>query len=264
MVVFHGSAPIWPKKFWPNSLKGATSPGMTEKTKNEFGLEAERRAFFGRRSSHKLYSTQQKLVEELLPHIEIDLEKGQPDLNRLFGDRVQAPLFLEIGYGGGEHLARHARTHPENNYIGCEPFMGGVGKMLSYIDRQALENVRLYREDALHLLRALPANAVSGAYLLYPDPWPKKKHHKRRFVNPVTLGQLARILKPGAEFRVATDIEDYATWVLAHIVRSDEFSWHPKAASEWRTPWADWEPTRYEQKAKREGRASFYFSFYRK
>ena len=116
---------------------------MTEKTKNEFGLEAERRAFFGRRSSHKLYSTQQKLVEELLPHIEIDLEKGQPDLNRLFGDRVQAPLFLEIGYGGGEHLARHARTHPENNYIGCEPFMGGVGKMLSYIDRQALENAAL-------------------------------------------------------------------------------------------------------------------------
>ncbi|AVX02756.1 tRNA (guanine(46)-N(7))-methyltransferase [Maritalea myrionectae] len=237
---------------------------MTEKTKNEFGLEAERRAFFGRRSSHKLYSTQQKLVEELLPHIEIDLEKGQPDLNRLFGDRVQAPLFLEIGYGGGEHLARHAQTHLENNYIGCEPFMGGVGKMLSYIDRQALENVRLYREDALHLLRALPANAVSGAYLLYPDPWPKKKHHKRRFINPVTLGQLARILKPGAEFRVATDIEDYAAWVLAHIVRSDEFSWHPKAANEWRTPWSDWEPTRYEQKAKREGRASFYFSFYRK
>ncbi len=237
---------------------------MTEKNKTDFGLEAERRAFFGRRSTHKLYSTQQKLVDELLPHIEIDLEKGAPDLKQLFGDRSDAPLFLEIGFGGGEHLARHAKAKPAQNFIGCEPFMGGVGKMLAAIDQDELENVRLYREDALHLLRALPDRSVAGAYLLYPDPWPKKRHHKRRFVNPVTLGELARILKPGAEFRVATDIDDYATWVLAHMVRRDDFAWQPKHASEWRTPWVDWQPTRYEQKAKREGRSSFYFSFYRK
>ncbi|WP_424983273.1 tRNA (guanosine(46)-N7)-methyltransferase TrmB [Maritalea sp. S77] len=237
---------------------------MTEKNKSDFGLEAERRAFFGRRSTHKLYSTQQKLVEELLPHIEIDLDKDALDLKQLFGTKAEAPLFLEIGFGGGEHLARHAKAKPAQNFIGCEPFMGGVGKMLSAIAQDELENVRLYREDALHLLRALPDQSIAGAYLLYPDPWPKKRHHKRRFVNPVTLGELSRVLKPGAEFRVATDIDDYATWVLAHMVRRDDFTWQPEKASEWRQPWADWAPTRYEQKAKREGRDSYYFSFYRK
>lgn len=236
---------------------------MTEKDQNQFGLEAERRAFFGRRSTHKLYPTQQKLVEELLPQIEIDLDKGALDISALYPDAPNAPLYLEVGFGGGEHLARHAKTHAGRNYIGCEPFMGGVGKMLSQIDREKLKNVRLYREDALHLLRALPDKALDGAFLLYPDPWPKKKHHKRRFVNPVTLGELSRVLKPGAEFRVATDIDDYATWVLAHMVRRDDFIWRPEKAGEWRQPWADWSPTRYEQKAKREGRDSYYFSFYR-
>lgn len=237
---------------------------MTEKNKTDFGLEAERRAFFGRRSTHKLYSTQQKLVDELLPSLEIDLTIGAPDLKQLFGPRAEAPLCLEIGFGGGEHLARQAKSKPDQNFIGCEPFMGGVGKMLAAIAEDELENVRLYREDALHLLRVLPDQSIAGAYLLYPDPWPKKRHHKRRFINPVTLGELARIFSPGAEFRVATDIEDYATWVLAHMVRRDDFEWRPKTASEWRTPWADWHPTRYEQKAKREGRSSFYFSFFRK
>ncbi|MCF4097005.1 tRNA (guanosine(46)-N7)-methyltransferase TrmB [Maritalea mediterranea] len=236
---------------------------MIEKNKSDFGLEAERRAFFGRRSTHKLTPTQQKLMDELMPNIEIRLEEAALDPATLF-QNAQAPLMLEIGYGGGEHLARHAKANPDKNFIGCEPFIDGVGKMLAKIDADGLNNVRLYREDALHLLRALPDQSIAGAYLLYPDPWPKKRHHKRRFINPVTLGELSRLLKPGAEFRVATDIDDYATWVLAHMVRRDDFVWQPQKASEWRDPWTDWEPTRYEEKARREGRSSYYFSFYRK
>lgn len=230
--------------------------------KEEFGLEAERKAFFGRRSAHKLYSTQKRLSEELLPQITIDLPESELDLSTTFGNAAQSN-FIEIGYGGGEHLARQAKGNRQANFIGCEPFLGGIGKMLAAIDQDDLSNVRLYTDDALHLLRMLPEAQFDGAFLLYPDPWPKKKHNKRRFINPVTLSALARIIKPGGEFRVATDIDDYATWTLAHILRHDDFDWPQIDTDSWRTPWEGWEPTRYEQKAKREGRSSFYFSFIR-
>lgn len=231
--------------------------------KADYGPEAERKAFFGRRSAHKLHPTQQRLADELLPKVKLQLADGPLSLENAFEQQRQKN-FIEIGYGGGEHLARQAQNNRDANYIGCEPFIGGIGKMLAAIDDAELKNVKLYTDDALHLIKALPEASFDGAYLLYPDPWPKKRHHKRRFVNPVTLSALARILKPGAEFRVATDIEDYATWVLGHVMRHDQFVWPAQNAGAWHNPWSDWQPTRYEQKARKEGRhVSFYFSFVR-
>ena len=144
-------------------------------------------------------------------------------------------------------------------------FSGGIAKLLEKLDEDEIGNVRLYADDALKLLSRLPDASLSGAYLLYPDPWPKTRHHKRRFVSPTTLGELARVLKPGALFRFATDIEDYANWTLAHILRSPDFSFSPATPGDWHTPYPGWQPTRYEDKARLDGRMkSFYFSFPRR
>jgi len=219
----------------------------------------EPRAFFGRRSGKKLHGGQKAQVAEILPRFEIALAK-QLDPRALFpeADRIA----IEIGYGGGEHLARKAVEQPGTGFIGCEVFTGGIGKMVQAIDANDLENVRLYTDDALKLLMTLPEASVDEVYLLYPDPWPKTRHHKRRFVSPTTLEQLARVIRPGGVFNFATDIEDYANWTLAHILRQPSFIFAPQAPGSWHTPYPGWQPTRYEKKARREGRMrSFYFSF---
>lgn len=228
---------------------------------NEAG---EQRAFFGRRSGKRLHKGQDQLFRDKLPALEIAQGAGPVDPRGLFAappDRIG----LEIGYGGGEHLSRKARENPETGFIGCEVFSGGIAKLLQHIDEQQLSNVRLFTDDALKLLVRLPAASVDEAWLLYPDPWPKTRHHKRRFVSPVTLGELARVLKPGACFHFATDIEDYADWTLAHILRSPDFLFEPTAPGSWFTPYPGWQPTRYEEKARAEGRlTSVYFSFRRR
>ena len=142
------------------------------------------------------------------------LGDGPLDLDALFPDRARR--VLEIGYGGGEHLAREALTHPRTGFIGAEVFSGGIAKLVEAIDAEKIDNIRLFTDDALKLLLTLPDAALDEVFLLYPDPWPKTRHHKRRFVSPTTLAELARVLKPGAIFRFATDIEDYANWTLAH------------------------------------------------
>jgi tRNA (guanine-N7-)-methyltransferase len=220
------------------------------------------RAFFGRRSGKRLHKGQDQLFRDVLPSVEIELGEQPLDPDRLFPD--SAGLVLEIGYGGGEHLARQARTHPRTGYIGCEVFSGGIAKMVEKIDELGLDNVRLFTDDALKLLLKLPDATLDAVYLLYPDPWPKTRHHKRRFVSPTTLGELARVLKPGGRFFFASDIEDYANWTLAHVLRAPDFRFHGGAAGSWHQPYPDWEPTRYEEKARIEGRAiSFYFTFER-
>jgi tRNA (guanine-N7-)-methyltransferase len=225
-------------------------------------VQGEPRAFFGRRSGKRLHKGQDRLFRDALPELEIELPAGGLDPRSLFpaGQNV----VLEIGYGGGEHLARQAAAHPDTGFIGCEVFSGGIAKMLEAIDAAGLRNVRLFTDDALKLLVKLPDASLAGAYLLYPDPWPKTRHHKRRFVSPTTLGELARVLRPGAVFRFATDIEDYANWTLAHILRTPAFRFAPARPGQWHEPYAGWQPTRYEDKARAEGRAvSFYFEFIR-
>ncbi len=236
---------------------------MTDKPHHPLNVSGEQRAFFGRRSGKRLHKGQDQLFREMLPALEIRLGDGGVDPRALFGGTAER-LTLEIGYGGGEHLARKARENPRTGYIGCEVFSGGIAKLLQHIDEQQLENVRVFTDDALKLLMALPDASVDAVYLLYPDPWPKTRHHKRRFISPTTLGELARVLKPGSVFRFATDIEDYANWTLAHIVREPRFRFAPSRPGIWHEPYPGWHPTRYEQKARLEGRSqSFYFEFTR-
>lgn len=221
----------------------------------------EPRAFFGRRSGKKLHGGQQAVFDATLPDLEITLD-GTLDPQTLFAEPGQR--IIEIGYGGGEHLALEAGRHPDIGYIGCEVFTGGIGKMVQAIAAEDLRNIRLFTDDAFKLLVALPDASIDAVFLLYPDPWPKTRHHKRRFVSPTTLAELARVIRPGGMFHFATDIEDYANWTLAHILRAPAFRFSPDRPGSWHEPYAGWQATRYEQKARREGRLiSFYFSFVR-
>ncbi len=235
---------------------------MTTKPHHPLNVHGEPRAFFGRRSGKRLHKGQDRLYADLLPELEIALPERGLDPRALFPDAARVEI--EIGYGGGEHLARMAGENPATGYIGCEVFSGGIAKLLEAVEKGGLDNVRLFTDDALKLLVKLPPASLDAAHLLYPDPWPKTRHHKRRFVSPTTLGELARVLKSGAIFRFATDIEDYANWTLAHIVRSPDFSFAPVRPGIWHEPYPGWRPTRYEEKARLEGRhKSFYFEFRR-
>lgn len=237
---------------------------MSDRSQPPLTVDGIPRAFFGRRSGKKLHDRQRQLVETLLPDLAISLDEPPLDPGSLFSQPT-AQLIVEIGYGGGEHLARQARQSPQTSFIGCEVFANGIAKILEKIETDKITNIRLYTDDALNLLQALPAASLDGVYLLYPDPWPKNRHHKRRFVSPTTLCELARTIKPKGYFRFATDIEDYANWTLAHILRTTEFAWPLQKPGAWHQPFEGWQPTRYEQKARREGRTkSYYFSFERR
>ena len=163
-------------------------------------------------------------------------------------------MWIEIGFGGGEHLAARARAQPEIGFLGCEPFVNGVAKLLAVIDRDKLRNIRIWDAEATALIGCLPHRCIEGAYLLYPDPWPKRRQRKRRFISDDHLRALARVMAPQAELRFATDIDDYAGWALARVLRSGAFTWMAERPEAWRQPWHGWPGTRYETKAFREGR----------
>lgn len=215
-------------------------------------------AFFGRRKGKRLRPTQEELVADLLPRLRVDAA----DVGALAA-AFPRDLWLEIGFGGGEHLAAQARAHPDIGFLGCEPFVNGVAKLLAVVDRDGLGNVRIWDDDATKLLPRLPAAAFGRVSILYPDPWPKRRQRKRRIVADETLAGLARVMRPGAELRFATDIDDYAGWTLARILRSPDFRWTAERADDWRRPWPDWPGTRYEAKALQEGRAPTYLTFLR-
>ena len=198
-------------------------------------------------------------MRDLLPRVAVDIEALRENCVFAPGREV----WLEIGFGGGEHLLARATERPDVGFIGCEPFVNGVAKLLAGIETRGLDNVRVRADDALALIEAAPEAAFSRIYLLYPDPWPKRRQQKRRFVSGANLALLARVLKPGGELRFATDIDDYAGWTLARFLASPAFAWDAEAADDWRRPWAGFEPTRYEDKARREGRASVYLTFRR-
>ncbi len=225
--------------------------------------EQSPRAFFGRRKGHPLKPRQAALFETLLPRLALNLAKpAPPDLRMLFATPVD-DLRLEIGFGGAEHLIVQARAYPRIGFIGTDAFVNSVAKALVAIDENTLVNIRLHFGDASELLDWLPDAALARIDLLYPDPWPKRRHWKRRFIQDENLARLARILKKGGELRFVTDIAGYATYALARVLRSQDFEWTAESADDWRRPWPDFAGTRYEAKAKREGRAPAYFIFRR-
>lgn len=223
-----------------------------------------RGAFFGRRKGKALRPGQARLFGTLLPSICVDLKSSAPaSLAALFPEPVRE-VRLEIGFGGAEHLMSQAAANPDCGFIGIEPFLNGMAKALAAIEAKGLTNIRLHHGDAIDLLAWLPSASLAKVYLLYPDPWPKRRHWKRRFVQDRTVAMLARVLRPGGEFRFASDIDDYAAWTLVRLLRSADFAWTAECADDWRKPSPDFEGTRYEAKAKREARTPCYLTFERR
>ncbi len=203
-------------------------------------------------------------MAELLPRVAV-APSGPPvdKLVELFPPGT-SEVWLEIGFGGSEHLIWQAKQHPTVGLIGCEPFEDGLVKALTAIDEDGLGNVRLWGDDVRPLLRWLPEASLTRVFMLFPDPWPKKRHHKRRLFSPELLRLLARVMAPGSELRLATDIGDYARTSLQAVAQVPEFRWTAECAQDWRIRSPDWPATRYEAKAGREGRHCYFFRFLRK
>ncbi len=218
------------------------------------------RRLYGRRQGHALRIGQQQLVDELLPRVSVPAE-GALDARTLFGD--DRPLWLEIGFGAGEHLAGQAAANPQVGLIGCEPFLNGVVGALGHIERQGLANVRLHMGDAIQVLERLPDAGLDRVFLLHPDPWPKARHAKRRFMNPGPLDLIAAKLKPGGEFRLGTDHPIYCRWAMMQMNGRRDFEWLARRPADWQVRPADWPETRYEAKARRLGHEVWYFRYLR-
>ena len=219
------------------------------------------RAFFGRRKGHKLRPRQAELLATLLPRLALDLSAPAPDgLRALFPVPV-TDVALEIGFGGGEAMIAQAAGQPQTGVIGVEPFVNGMAKALSAIDNAGLQNVRLHFDDAAPLIAWLPDASLARIDLIHPDPWPKRRHWKRRFVQDATVAQIDRLLRQGGEFRFATDVADYAAWALHRLLRSPALAWTARCADDWRTPWPGFVGTRYHAKAAREQRATCFLIF---
>ncbi len=220
---------------------------------------------FGRRRGRTLTARQQNLVDELLPRLRLPLDCRAPLADELASALVTGAVatWLEIGFGGGEHLVAQATANPGAAIIGCEPFIDGVVKVLARIEEQGLSNVRLHDDDARDVLRWLPPASIDRAFVLFPDPWPKARHRKRRLVSGPTLSLLARVMKPGSQLRVATDIGDYARTILEAIAHQAAFRWTATCPADWRVQGCDWPVTRYQKKAIREERCSYFLRFER-
>lgn len=205
-------------------------------------------------------------METLFPRVSISLHDTRIEPHGLFDDVGE--VWLEVGFGGGEHLAHQAAAHPRVGILGCEPFINGVAKLVAEIAERDLANIRVLADDARFLLERLTPASLSRVFVLYPDPWPKKRHHKRRFINEETLALLASALRPGGVLRFASDIPDYIAWTLAHVSRfnrdnGETFHWTAEKPADWRSPYEGWPGTRYEAKAIRAGRVPVYLAFER-
>ena len=229
--------------------------------------ERPHRNFYGRRRGKHLKASQERYVAEDLAALspgavdwDVNPDRVPLDLRTRFDGR---PVWLEIGFGGGEHLVHQAASNPDVGIIGAEPYINGVAMLLGKIRRAGVENLAVYPGDVRDLFDVLPEGSVEKAFLLYPDPWPKARHHRRRFVTAEHLVPLSRVLKPEAEFRVATDIPDYVRQTLEEVPQHG-FTWLAEGPADWREPWDDWISTRYEQKALREGRVPHYLTFRRR
>lgn len=236
-------------------------------TQNQHPSGAPWRNFYGRLRGKTLRDSQEEYLREDLEGLspgavgwDLNPDRKPLDIDGLFGGR---PLWVEIGFGGGEHLVHMAKTYPDVGIIGCEPFINGVAMLLGKIREAGVTNLAVHPGDARDLFDVIPEGTVQKAFLNYPDPWPKKRHHRRRFVTQDHLEPLHRIMAEGAEFRVATDIEDYVRQTLQEVPKAG-FEWTAEGPEDWREAWGDWISTRYEQKALREGRTPHYLTFLRR
>ena len=222
------------------------------------------RRLYGRRHGKPLRPARRALVEQLLPELLIDLpqESGTLDPNSLF-DHQPRQIWLEVGFGKGEHLAWQAAHNPDIGFMGVEPFYNGLASLLDVISREKVGNIRLYDDDAAMLLESLKPASLSRAFVLFPDPWPKSRHHRRRFIRPENLDLLATAIKPGGELRIGTDHADYGNWIVRHMHPRPDFDWLAESPADWRVRPDDWPQTRYEAKAVREGRSSIYLRYRR-
>jgi tRNA (guanine-N7-)-methyltransferase len=221
------------------------------------------RAFFGRRKGHKLRARHAELIETVLPRLVIDIAHPPPaDLATLFPVPVDE-IQLEIGFGGGQNMIAQAIGRPRTGIIGVEPFVNGMAKALAAIETAGLRNIRLHFDDAIALIAWLPDASVARIDLIHPDPWPKRRHWKRRFVQDATVVQFARTLRRGGDVRFVTDIADYAAWTLRHFVQSADFAWTAERADDWRKGWPDFAGTRYHAKAARAQRLPCFLIFRR-
>lgn len=238
--------------------------GISTASNGRNGPRQPQRRLFGRQKGHALSAYRERLMAERLPSLRVPVETSPPARvsASLFGTEND-PVWLEIGFGGGEHLVWQASQNPQVGLIGCEPFLNGVAKVLGEVDRQELNNIRLHNDDARQVIDWLPAGQIERCFILFPDPWPKKRHAKRRLLTPDFLRELARVMKPGAELRFATDIADYVRTGLHAVLNCEDFEWPVETAADWRLRPDDWPGTRYEAKAEREGRQRYYFRFRR-
>lgn len=220
--------------------------------------------WYGRRFGKKLGPTRQRRVDNLLPRLRVDPDacRNDPTLSSLF-TTLPEDVWLEIGFGGGEHLAQQAANYTNIGFIGCEPFINGVASLLTDIDERGLENVRVFDDDARPLLDALPDASIGRIFILFADPWPKSRHLRRRFISEKNLQQFSRVLKDEAELRFASDHMGYVSWTLEHLLRHPDFDWPARSPKDWRDPPSDWVQTRYETKAIKRGDHPAYLRFIR-
>jgi tRNA (guanine-N7-)-methyltransferase len=225
------------------------------------------RNFYGRLKGKHLKLSQEGYLAEDLDDLspgpvdwDVNPDRTNLDLNVLFDGK---PTWLEIGFGGGEHMVRQCGLNPNVGIIGCEPYINGVAMLLGKIRKAGVKNLAVYPGDVRDMFDVLPDASIDRAFLLYPDPWPKSRHHRRRFVTEEHLAPLARVLKPGSIFRVATDIPDYVRQTMEEVPKQP-FEWTAEGPDDWRVAWDDWISTRYEQKALREDRTPHYMTFIRK
>ena len=229
---------------------------------------AERRsrsteAFFGRRHGKPLRPSQRAAADTLLPRLAVDLSAPPPQSLAVLFEADVSEVRLEVGFGGGEHLHHRSGLISNAGFIGVETFVNGMAKLMAQLEKEPRDNIRVYGDDATRLLDWLPPASLAGIDLLYPDPWPKKRHWKRRFVNRANLDRFARVMRPGAVFRFASDIDTYVDWTLLHLRAHPDFEWQARSANDWHTPYPGWPGTRYEAKALREGRTPAYLTFQR-
>tara|TARA_R110002050_G_scaffold8396_4_gene30807 strand:- start:17389 stop:18057 length:669 start_codon:yes stop_codon:yes gene_type:complete len=218
---------------------------------------------YGRKYGRKMRQNKHRLMAELLPELEIKLEDDRlPSLESLTKgfDRIN----LEVGFGAGEHLALQAKEYPNELFIGCEPFINGIAALLQKVEQESLNNVRIFPDDAMLLLKALPENFFSKVFILFPDPWPKARHNKRRFVNKNNLAYLSKKMKEQAQLLLATDHDDYFEWMLKHIDQHPNFNFLSDTKEEWLKKPDLWTLTRFQEKANKAGRVSRFLRLVRK